>query len=82
MRTLKCESGQGLQLVNHWTPNDTLKDIELTSGYAEYLENAPMKSGGSEEGSEGTSKVLQAGCRRAWTVDGSTSISEAHAVSV
>ena len=46
-------SGQSLQLVNHWTPNDALKDIELTSGYAEDLEDAPMKSGGSEEGSEG-----------------------------
>ena len=47
------ESRQGLQLVNHWTLNDALKDIELTSGYAEDLEDAPMKSGGSEEGSEG-----------------------------
>ena len=34
------EPEQDLQVVSRWTPND---DIELTSGYAKGLGNAPVE---------------------------------------
>ena len=33
---------QGLQVVSHWTMNDALNEIVLTSQYAGDFENAPM----------------------------------------
>ena len=79
------EPKQDLRVVSHRAPNDALNDMVLTSGYAEDLENALMEVWGRREkwrGGGADPGCYKAGCRRAWTVNCTTSVSEAHAVSV
>ena len=78
------EPEQDLRVVSHQAPNDALNDMVLTSGYAEDLENPLMEVWG-QRGRRGERsrcyKLVAAACGL-WTVDNTTRISEAHAVSV
>ncbi len=79
------EPEQDLGVVSHRAPNDALNDTVLTSGHAGDLDNALMEVWGAARkwrGGGADPGCYKAGCRRAWTVDCTTSVSEAHAVSV